>query len=754
MCVVCGNSPETCVFAFRGSETTPVLGQGGGAAVQAAPELHNAPYFVKALIAPYSWVVPRIGEGTVITYGWRQDLTTGLYLGATNPRALNNTEREQVRTAFALWSAVADVSFVEINDGTTPTIQFAAANMSVGGYAALTANGSSIWVDSTNPPLITFAHEIGHALGLKHPGNYYASSGGEVGPFLSPLEDNTSNTVMSYNGDEVDSIGVFDIAAAHYLFGPNKTVRTENNIYKITPDQVAQYIWDAGGNDTISAENQNSSVTIDLREGHQGSFSIFSSVSNFTIPGQFIIGYGTIIENAVGSSNNDYITGNEVNNRLDGRAGNDTLIGGDGNDTLIGGAGEDMAVFSGFFDSYSFVIGEDNITVTSRSGEVDQIREIETLSFGDRLVPTSFIISPPPPPVKPDPFLTARGGWVVERDAGGVSQLVYSMKLTDATGWTTTSDKPVSFFVMTGSNGTAKAGTDYVPLKQWVTIAPGQSGVTVAIDVLGDKIYEGNKTIELVISDLQGTSLAWQQKSNSVYGLVVDNDIPPQFSIVAYRALNPDVAAAYGNDATAMAWHYLNYGRAEGRAASGFSPEAYAALNPDLFAAFGLDENALINHYQQYGRAEGRATYGFDAISYSALNPDLRKAFWENRTALVQHYIDYGRAEGRATLGYDREASTTFNSRSLDLVYSPPLEGLGNIIDGLSRDGGRTNGFDAETYAILNPDLLGAFGMNHEALIKHYWAIGQSEHRATFLVPDGGNLISIGVAGMVDDGLM
>jgi Ca2+-binding RTX toxin-like protein len=63
----------------------------------------------------------------------------------------------------------------------------------------------------------------------------------------------------------------------------------------------------------------------------------------------------TSIENAIGGSGNDTMTGNNAANVLDGRAGNDTInagdgadivIGGIGNDTMNGGAGSDTFVFA------------------------------------------------------------------------------------------------------------------------------------------------------------------------------------------------------------------------------------------------------------------------------------------------------------------------------------------------------------------------------------------------------------------------
>ena len=54
-----------------------------------------------------------------------------------------------------------------------------------------------------------------------------------------------------------------------------------------------------------------------------------------------IVSADTTIENVIGSSQNDTITGNAAHNVLVGGAGNDILNGGDGADVLLGGAGND-----------------------------------------------------------------------------------------------------------------------------------------------------------------------------------------------------------------------------------------------------------------------------------------------------------------------------------------------------------------------------------------------------------------------------
>jgi serralysin len=57
------------------------------------------------------------------------------------------------------------------------------------------------------------------------------------------------------------------------------------------------------------------------------------------------IAYNTIIENAVGGSQRDYLVGNDVANKLTGNGGNDTIRGLGGDDILSGGAGSDRFVY-------------------------------------------------------------------------------------------------------------------------------------------------------------------------------------------------------------------------------------------------------------------------------------------------------------------------------------------------------------------------------------------------------------------------
>lgn len=204
----------------------------------------------------------------------------------------------------------------------------------------------------------TLIHELGHALGLKHPF--------EPDYVLDNSLDNTAYTVMSYTphpyslyrtvdgGGNVswdtiqpETLMPFDIVALQYLYGAKLTTRTGNDTYTFATDRpFIKTIWDGGGSDTISVANFTLGCTIDLRAGYFSSISIPSDPLPAWLPtdpyggiydgtANLAIANGVTIEMAIGGSGNDQLTGNNAANTLDGQGGNDTMTGGSGNDTYI-----------------------------------------------------------------------------------------------------------------------------------------------------------------------------------------------------------------------------------------------------------------------------------------------------------------------------------------------------------------------------------------------------------------------------------
>ncbi|MDO1559002.1 M10 family metallopeptidase C-terminal domain-containing protein [Brevundimonas sp. 2R-24] len=323
--------------------------------------------------------------------------------------------------SFQAWSDVANITFSRVGTGTSGEGAYAdnatilLANYANGqsGAAAFaflpggTGAGDAagdVWVNisQTNNSTLTLlgygtqtmTHEIGHAIGLRHPGAYNASEGG--GPITYAgqaeyYEDSRQYTVMSYF-DETNTGAQFgarwaaaplldDISAAQRLYGANLTTRTGDTTYgfnsntdrgwysaSASTDKLIFAVWDAGGNDTFDFSGYSEDGTIDLRQ------TAFSSVGGLV--GNVSIALGAAIENAIGGSGAETIWGN---------SGNNSLRGNGGNDTIDGGLGTDTAVFSGNRDQYTITVNGQTVTVTGPDG-TDTLTNVEFLQFADTLI--------------------------------------------------------------------------------------------------------------------------------------------------------------------------------------------------------------------------------------------------------------------------------------------------------------------------------------------------------------------------------
>lgn len=434
-----------------------------------------------------------------------------------------------------------------------------------------------------------------------------------------------------------------------------------------------------------------------------------------------------------GGAGKDTLTGGGVADRLFGDAGDDRLTGGGGNDTLYGGSGTDTAIFSGTRDRYEITTSNGATSVRdllSFGDGTDTLYDVEKLQFKDMTISTPSVVLP---------TLTLVGGKVGEGDDGRVD-LVYKVVLS------ATSTSQISY-TLAVTGGTASLGTDFTVPNYSSAVSAGVDSWTIKLSVIGDTRPEANETVTLTLSNLVGATLANNASSVSATGIILNDDADPDFTLSAYKALNPDLAAVFGGNDVAYVRHYISNGRAEGRVSTGFDAEAYAAQNPDLFRAFGLDATSLAGHYRTSGKAEGRVTDGFDADAYAAQNPDLFRAFGTDHAALIKHYISNGKAEGRVATGFDVEAYAALNG---DLYRAFGLDAaklIGHYISNGQAEGRLSQGFDAETYAALNPDLLNAFGLDHSALINHYIQNGRAEGRVAFTVELGFTPALLGLIG-------
>jgi len=316
---------------------------------------------------------------------------------ATGFSAFTAAQRDAVRTIFGKLQQTVGLTFVEVADGATAygDIRFGNNNQSGSSgyswmpYSTFDDRGGDVWLDSRtsglqNPTSGTKAwsilvHEIGHAIGLKHPGDYNAGTSGasQPGNYLGTSEDNANHTIMSYteaSGRQPrDWYGIYDLLALKTLYGSREQVNAGNttHAYNDAAGLVLSIIDDASGVDTLDLSALTLGATVDLRAG------AFSSVGRNGFAGAAInnlsIDLRTVVENFVGSGHNDTVVGNDVANRF--------FLGG-GINTANGGAGIDTAVYSSVRGAHSVTRNGEKLQVNGPNMN-DSLTSVERLEFAN-----------------------------------------------------------------------------------------------------------------------------------------------------------------------------------------------------------------------------------------------------------------------------------------------------------------------------------------------------------------------------------
>lgn len=263
-------------------------------------------------------------------------------------QAFSAAEQQMARDALAEWGAASGITFLEVAPG-QGDINFQKLDLSGTGYDGAGGIGyfpfgdwnflsypyfsgnldssGDVFMNSDVPMVYgTLLHEIGHALGLKHPTEAWTQWAADP-PVVHDTwaTDDPNLTIMGQGPGGTGHLTAIDIQAIQAIYGPGTADGT----------QVASWSWNAAK----ATLTQNGFATADAIRG---------------------------------TSVKDIINGNGGNDRLFGLAANDTLAGGAGADTLDGGAGSDRMT-GGDGDDIYVVTGSGDKVIEAAGGGYDGV---------------------------------------------------------------------------------------------------------------------------------------------------------------------------------------------------------------------------------------------------------------------------------------------------------------------------------------------------------------------------------------------
>jgi len=287
----------------------------------AAPTVNTNTDAASLIMGSAHSLVPTAAGKLELTYSFLK-ASPGVLFGTNHSAGFTQftaSEKAATKAAFAYISSITKLNFKEVasNSG---TINFGNNTQTVSqGYAYLPYNGASqkTWLfmkdqaslsdvkrDGSDYNWNTLLHEIGHTLGLKHPGNYNAGTSNPAVPlpYLNP--DTRQYSIMSYYGSagsgDASSYMPYDVAALQYLYGINKSGSSGNFNFNDSNLTYKKTLWSTSGTKEINLVGLTNASLVNLNAGSYSNVNMygtqnFSGGSSTTGRNNVALAYGSNI---------------------------------------------------------------------------------------------------------------------------------------------------------------------------------------------------------------------------------------------------------------------------------------------------------------------------------------------------------------------------------------------------------------------------------------------------------------------------
>jgi serralysin len=599
-----------------------------------------------------SWS-PAPGTGATVTVGFAQTASGDGDLGFST---FTTQQIAATQAVLQYYSDVCNITFNVLGNTDNAAILLSNYNQSDG------SGGHAYYPGSTDPASLTgdvhinrnansatslpvgsyefytLMHELGHAVGLSHPGLYNAGPGQTITYATDAefIQDTQQYTVMSYFdesnampsswGSYPDTLMLYDIYALQQIYGANMSTRAGDTVYGFHSNAGSDVydfatntvpvvcIWDGGGIDTLDLSGYSASENISLIGG------TFSNVG-----GQMdnvSIAYGAVIENAIGGSSSDliHLSADAVDNLVNGNGGSDTVW-----------------VSYDYGSGYTLLTGStaSDLIMLGAAG-IDTLLNCESVHFANGTTVSTASLLASTPVAHPTHDFNGDGTndiLVREEGSGAIS---YGAMSQGSIGWNGLDTLPewtiegVGDFDANGHDNdllVRQTGTDYLSYGEVSNGSISWHGLDFlpaawTIQGLGDFDADGDRNAFLVRQTNTGY-LSYGEVSNgsiSWHGL---DFLPTDWTVQTLGDFDGD---GHGNDVLVQetSTGYLSYGEVGNGSISwhglDFLPAGWAVQDVGDFDGDGLDNDVLVQQastgYLSYGEvSDGSISWhGLDVL--------------------------------------------------------------------------------------------------------------------------------------------